>query len=113
MKKVIGLILLSLVISISSCKKDKPDCEENNYGILKINYGLSSYRHAILVSLTGTIDSREKTTAIGVSSDTLHLIPGTYSVGIFSIDTEGLVIDTENGSSAITQCDESLISVSF
>jgi hypothetical protein len=113
MKKVIGLILLAFVISISCCKKDKPDCEENNYGILKINYGLSSYRHSVLVALTGTSGFREKITAIGVSSDTLHLTPGTYSVGISSINASGLAIDTQNGSNVITQCNESLVSVSF
>lgn len=113
MKKVIGLILLSFTISISSCTKDKNACEENNFGILKITYGLSSYRHSVLVTLTGTSDFREKITAIGVSSDTLHLTPGNYSVGISSINASGLAIDTQNGSSAITQCDESLISVSF
>jgi hypothetical protein len=113
MKKVIGLILLAFVISIADCKKDKPDCEENNYGILKITYGLSSYRHSVLVTHTGTTYFREKITAIGVSSDTLHLAPETYSVAISSINASGLAIDTQNGSNAITQCKESLATVSF
>jgi hypothetical protein len=113
MKNVIGLILILAAISISGCKKSKMDCETNNYGTLKINYGLSNYRHSIIVTLTGTTTSRAKITAIGQTSDTLHLTPSTYSINISSIDAGGLAIDSQNGSSTIKQCDESSTSVSF
>ena len=113
MKQVIGFILILLAVLIFSCKKSKLDCETKNYGILKITYGLSSYRHDAIVTLSGTAMSRDKITAIGLTSDTLHLTPGTYLLSISSIDAGGSAIDTQNGSSDITQCNESLTSVSF
>ena len=113
MKNAIGFILVLFVISISGCVKSKPDCEENNYGILKITYGLSSYRHSVVVTYPGSLSGREKITAIGVTSDTLHLPPATYPLNISSIDGGGAAIDTQNGSGTIRQCDETLITVSF
>ena len=113
MKNIIGFILVLFAISIIGCKKSKMDCEENNYGILKITYGLSSYRHSTIATLSGTAIFREKISAIGLTSDTLHLSPGTYLLNISSIDADGAAIETQNGSKVITQCDESSTSVSF
>jgi hypothetical protein len=113
MKKVIGFILILFAILIIDCKKSKLDCETQNYGILKITYGLSSYRHSAIVTLSGTATTREKISAIGLTSDTLHLKPGTYLLSISSINGSGLAIDTQNGSKTITQCVESSTSVSF
>jgi len=113
MKQVIGFILIFSSILIIDCKKSKLDCETQNYGTLKISYGLSSYRHSAIVTLSGTSTTREKITAIGLTSDTLHLNPGTYVLSISSIDGGGAAIDTQNGSSSITQCVETSTSVSF
>ena len=113
MKNIIGFILVLSAISIFGCKKSKMDCEEKNYVILKITYGLSSYRHSTIATHSGTSIFREKISAIGLTSDTLHLTPGTYLLNISSIDAGGAALDTQNGSKAITQCAESSTSVSF
>jgi hypothetical protein len=113
MKALFGSILIIFSVVILNCKKDKPDCETKNYGTLKVTYGLSSYRHSVVVTPSGSISSREKITAIGVSSDTLHLAPGTYMVNISSIDGTGAAIDSQNGSSEITQCVQASASVTF
>jgi hypothetical protein len=113
MKKVVGFVLMLFTISIFGCSKSKLDCETQNYGILKITYDLSSYRHSVVATHSGTAIFREKITSIGLTSDTLHLTPGTYLLNISSIDAGGAAIDTQNGSKVITQCDESSTSVSF
>jgi hypothetical protein len=113
MKNILACILILSTFSFSACKKDKADCEENNYGILSVSYGLSSYRHSIIVSNSAAYFDRDKITALGINSDTLHLAPGTYSISISSINADGLAIDTQNGSSTITQCDKSSTSVTF
>lgn len=113
MKKVVGLILVFLAILIFGCSKSKMDCETQNYGVLKITFDLSSYRHSTIATLSGTSVFKEKITAIGITSDTLHLTPGTYLLNISSIDGGGAAIDTQNGTKVITQCVEATTSVSF
>jgi hypothetical protein len=113
MKKLIGLFLLFSIISFTGCKKSKADCEENNYGVLKVSYGLSTYRHSIVITAPNPGENREKITALGISSDTLHLAPATYTVSIASINGSGLAIESKDGSTTISQCGENSISVSF
>ena len=114
MKKIIGLTLILVVISFSGCKKTTTaDCETNNYGILKISYGLSTYRHSVIVTAPNPSQNRNKITAIGINSDTLHLAPASYILNISSINANGEAIDSQNGSETITQCNETLTSVSF
>jgi hypothetical protein len=113
MKKTIVLALVLVVISISGCKKSKADCEENNYGVMKVTYGLSTDRHSIVITAPNPGENREKITAIGVTSDTLHLAPATYTLSISSINGSGLAIESKDGSATITQCNENSTSVSF
>lgn len=113
MKKIIGLTLILVAISFSGCKKTKADCEENNYGVLKISYGLSTYKHIVIANSPISNQNKIKISAIGITSDTLHLPPATYTLNISSINANGEATDSQNGSAAITQCNETLTSVSF
>jgi hypothetical protein len=113
MKNIFGFILLLFAISIFGCKKSKMDCEVNNYGIQKITYGLSTYRHIVYATLSGKVDGRIKYAAIGITSDTLHLTPGTYSIFITRLDAYDSQVEQKSSTSTIKQCDESLTSVSF
>jgi hypothetical protein len=113
MKKIIGLFLLLSLISFSGCTKSKPDCEVNNFGILKMSYVASSYRHSVVVTGANPAMVREKITAIGVTSDTLHLRPATYDLSVALIDANGAALNLQSGNAVITQCNESSASVSF
>lgn len=47
-------VMAGLLLLIVSCKKDKNnsnqlDCQKNNYGTLKINFGATHTRHHIMV----------------------------------------------------------------
>jgi len=113
MKKIIGLFLLLVIVSFPGCKKSIPDCEENNYGILKMSYVAGSYRHSVVVTGANPGMFREKITAIGVASDTLHLRPATYNLSVAVIDANGLALNLQSGNAVITLCNESPASVSF
>jgi hypothetical protein len=113
MKKIIGLFLLLVVISFSGCKKSKADCEENNYGVVTLTYGSTPNIHQIIVTFPNLIQSRVKSTAYGISNDTLHLAPATYTLSIASVNISAQVIDSKEVSATITQCGENSISVSF
>jgi hypothetical protein len=114
MKNIIGLTLILVVISFSGCKKTTTaDCETNNYGVLKISYVPSTLRHVLVATAPNPNQSRRKITDIGVTSDTLHLPPETYSLTIASVDLDGIPNDLQYGSATITQCNETLTSVSF
>jgi hypothetical protein len=113
MKKMIGLFLLLVIVSFSGCKKSKADCEENNYGVLKVSYGSSPNIHRIIVTFTNPSQTRVKSTAYGITSDTLHLAPATYAISIASVNLNAQTIDSQDGSAVIAQCDETLTSVSF
>lgn len=113
MKKIVGLILIVSAFSFIRCTKSAEDCEKNNYGVLSVSYGLSSSRHSILFTPMGSLNSKDKITAIGVTSDTVHIKPGTYNVEIASIDAGGLAIDSQSGTVLIEQCGETTKTVTF
>ena len=109
---IAGLLLLM----VSSCKKDEdtsnqPDCQKNNYGTLRVNFGTAGIKHHILVQVGfGYV---EKYQAEGVMSDTFHLTPTIYTVYISSTNDIGAAIDSKTVAPTISQCNESIESVGF
>ena len=103
-----------LVILLAGCGKDTADpqaeCEVRNYGIYKVNFGSALLNHRVLVVVG--FGTRQKDIPAGVLTDTMHLNPGTYSVFITS-NSGGPAINSETTSAIITQCNETIKSVSF
>jgi hypothetical protein len=105
-----------LLLMVTSCKKDEdtsnqPDCQKNNYGTLRVNFGNAGIKHHVLVQVGfGYV---EKYQAEGVMSDTFHLAPSTYTVLISSTNDVGAAIDNKTAASKVTQCNETVESVAF
>lgn len=117
MKNLYYLSFCLLILSFYSCKKDsketQSDCQTNNYGTLKVTYSSSSVKHSILVTFnTGSF--REKISAIGTTSDTVHLTPGSYPISIASLNSSNEALDQQTFQSQnISQCTDTNLSVAF
>ncbi len=109
-------VMAGLLLLMVSCKKDKdnsnqPDCQKNNYGTLKINFGATDTRHHIMVQYGwGYL---EKNQAIGIASDTFHLSGGTWNVIISSTNELGGAIDMKSVTPIVAVCKETVESVPF
>jgi hypothetical protein len=110
------LIAGLLLLMVSSCKKDKDtsnqtDCQKNNYGTLRVNFGAAGIKHHILVQVGyGYVEKYE---AEGVMNDTFHLAPTIYTVYISSTNDIGAAIDSKTVAPNISQCNETVETVAF
>lgn len=109
-------LLFSLILIAGSCKKDNDssrDCEENNYGVLKINFAAANVKHGLLITYPGGT-SRNKIIDMGKISDTIRLFSGSYQIEICSVNNANQGLSCENSTvSNITVCEEREISVNF
>ncbi|MBC7937080.1 MAG: hypothetical protein H7Y86_17155 [Rhizobacter sp.] len=116
MKKTLNVLLFgTAIILLAACSKnddDSSNCEAGNYGVLKVNFGVSNVKHGILVSYPGG-SARDKIVAIGKASDTVRLFPGTYPIEIASINNSNQAIETETITVNITVCEDKETSVTF
>lgn len=117
LNSLIALISFSCLFCLSCGKDDSnstPDCETNNYGILKVSFGAANIQHSILVTYPNAT-MREKIVPVGEASDTLRLSFGNYpGVSVSSLNTSNLAIDQQTFPGfAILQCQERNIQVSF
>lgn len=109
------LLFLAIIIFFNSCKKsgsNNSDCQINNYGILKVNFADATVYHSVLFSVG--FDVYYKELPLGLTSDTLHVQPGTHTVGFYSYTTPGgPAVNSELSTLNIIVCQETIKSVSF
>lgn len=114
MKQVLLSFFTVAIISAIGCKKSgttsQSDCQAKNYGTYRLNFSSGSVRHHVIVVIGFGV--QEKDFETGVLTDTMHVTAGTYSVFITS-NNGGPAIDQETTSAVITQCTETVKSVSF
>jgi hypothetical protein len=95
--KKTAIFISSIFLTFACSNKDEEvitrDCEQNDYGIVTVNYTSGSVQHAIDITTNGSGVVRTKITAAGVLKDTLHLKTNTYVLSIASVNSAGLVID--------------------
>ncbi len=113
MKKALAFIAVFFTLLYSGCEKGLSDCEDHNYGILKVSFNSGTYRHRIYVTNSSTLKTKTKICNIGTMSDTLHLNPGAFVVSISSIDMNGLPEETQNISTRLSRCNESSVTIDF
>ena len=117
----ISLLFLSFVFFMSCKKDDKtpdapttPDCKINNYGVLRVSFGATDVQHGIIVTPSGSTTGTDKAVAIGQTSDTIRLAPGTYNINIYSANNANQAIEDETFTLRIvTQCNETNLKVIF
>lgn len=103
--------LISLFIIFSGCNKDDsnsaiPDCEKNNYGVIKASFGATNAKHGILITAVGGSSIvRDKIVEAGKATDTIRLAPGFYNINIASLNNSNLVIQDQNFTNrSVDQC---------
>ena len=113
MKKILPALLLLLSVAACTTKDAIKDCETYNYGVVHITYGGTANRHSIIANGPSASNVRDKITASGVSSDTLHLSPDTWTLSISSIDANGLAISQDVKTVTTTKCSDATETVTF
>lgn len=117
MKYIFTLIIGFCLLFVLGCKKDseqiQQDCRTNNYGVLKVVYGMNTQMHSITAT-TNAISFYEKISPLGLSVDTFHLTSGLYTVVVKSISNSNQITNQMTFTSTnITQCNETTVSVPF
>ena len=114
------LSILSLFIALTiSCSNDDnkeqiANCETNNFGVLTVNFGSTETKHGILVTNSGSSQSRDKIVPAGKSQDTIHLKTGTYNIEISSLNDQNQALDSQMLQNySISKCDEKSTNVNF
>lgn len=111
-----SVFLLPIMLLCLACQNDdgnnESDCKLKNYGVLTVNFGSNDVKHGILVtSSDGSF--RDKTVNAGISKDTVHLKPNTYTIEVSSLNEDDLAIESEDMMVSISQCDEKIKNVDF
>ena len=117
MKSLTTLIISFCLLFLLGCKKDsdqnQPDCKTNNYGVLMVVYSMNTQMHSI-VTTPDAISFKEKISPVGLNVDTVHLMPGVYSVLVKSISNSNTITNQKTFSGiSISQCNETRVSVDF
>jgi hypothetical protein len=95
MKYIVGIFIALLFVYSCSKEEEKPDCEVNNYGVIRVNYNTTSVnRHKIVITVSGDTVSREKISARFAVTDSVHLSAGlVYDLSISELDNGGSVVN--------------------
>jgi hypothetical protein len=115
------LFFIVFSFTISACKKEKneptpitvtPDCQTNNYGIIKVTFTDNTVAHSVIVTYPNQ-SFREKIIGIGTLEDTVRVKTGNFTMAFASLTTLGLAIEQSVTSNSVTSCQEYTIGVSF
>jgi hypothetical protein len=114
------VLCMLMLTAAAGCKKkttDTPtntsDCNKENFGIIIVNYGKTTEKHAITVTFPD-LSFRSKTTGKGLASDTMHISPGTCQVNVASVNDAGQALEQTNFNNvSINQCKETTFGTGF
>lgn len=88
MKFTLGVLFF--MVLIYGCKKSEVTCGiPNKGGAVKFTFISSPLRHDIIASKDSSDITSRKISAPGLTADSMHLVPGTWTIFVIAVDSTG------------------------